>query len=123
MADESDKPSGTEAGAPTPAAPATPPAAPAPAPAKAAPAAAKPAAAHPPTVAPPSGPTDPPPPADMAAPAYVAGLEAAVPGAVAQLSFYLGDWTIIVPVAHILAAATHLRDAADARFDFCSDVT
>jgi NADH-quinone oxidoreductase subunit C len=109
-----------------PASPATPPAK---APAAAAPvapkppAAAKPAVEHAPKAAPATGPTDPLPPADMAAPAYVAGLEKAVPGAVAQLSFYLGDWTIIVPVAHILAAATHLRDAADARFDFCSDVT
>jgi NADH-quinone oxidoreductase subunit C len=125
MADEPEKPLGADAVAPpAPAAVPVPAAAKPATPAKAAaPAAAKPAAAHPPTVAPPSGPTDPPPPADMAVPAYVAGLDAAVPGAVAQLSYYLGDWTIIVPVAQLLAAAVHLRDAADARFDFCSDVT
>ena len=90
---------------------------------KAAPAAAKPAAAHPPAAAPPSGPTDPPPPADAVVPAFIATLQSAVPGSVAQISFYLGDWTIIVPVTHLLEAARHLRDAPDAAFDFCSDVT
>ena len=71
-----------------------------------------------PKAAPATGPPDPPPPADMALPAYIAGLQAALPDAVTQLSYYLGDWTIIVPVAHLLDAARHLRDAADARFDF-----
>ncbi len=90
----------------------------------AAPAAAKPAApAHAATAAPPSGPTDPPPPADAVVPAFIATLQRAVPGSVAQISLYLGDWTVIVPVAHILEAARHLHDAPDAAFDFCSDVT
>jgi NADH/F420H2 dehydrogenase subunit C len=35
----------------------------------------------------------------------------------------VGDWTIIVPAAQILEVARHLRDAPDALFDFCSDVT
>ena len=124
MADEPEKPL-DDAAKPAPPAPA-PAAAKAPAPAAAKPAAAaapKPAAAHPPTAAPPTGPTEPPPPADVVAPAYIATLEAAVPGAVAAVSYYLGDWTLILPVAHLLAAVRHLRDAADARFDFCSDVT
>jgi NADH-quinone oxidoreductase subunit C len=100
--------------------PAAPPAAAKPA----APAAAKPAApAHAATAAPPSGPTDPPPPADAVVPAFIATLQSAVPGSVAQISLYLGDWTVIVPVAHILEAARHLRDAPAAAFDFCSDVT
>jgi NADH-quinone oxidoreductase subunit C len=90
--------------------------------AKAAPAAK--AAAHaPPTAAPPSGPPDPPPPADKPAPAFIASLQAAVPGSVAHVSYWVGDWTIVVPVAQLLAAAGHLRDASDALFDFCSDVT
>lgn len=90
----------------------------------AAPAAAKPAApAHAATAAPPSGPTDPPPPTDAVVPAFIATLQRAVPGSVAQISLYLGDWTVIVPVAHILEAARHLHDAPDAAFDFCSDVT
>ena len=101
-------------------------AAPKPAPAKPAPAAKPPAAAgeaHVPKAAPATGPPDPPPPADVAVPAYVAGLQAALPEGTTQLSYYLGDWTIIVPVAHILDAARYLRDAADARFDFLSDLT
>lgn len=86
-------------------------------------AAAKPAAHAPPTAAPPSGPPDPPPPADKPAPAFIASLQAAVPGSVAHVSYWVGDWTIVVPVAQLLAAAGHLRDASDALFDFCSDVT
>jgi NADH-quinone oxidoreductase subunit C len=89
----------------------------------AAPAPAKPAAPHAPTAAPPTGPTDPPPPADAVVPAFIAALQSAVPGSVAQISLYLGDWTVIVPVTHVLDAARHLRDAPDAAFDFCSDVT
>ena len=82
------------------------------------------AAAHaPPVAAPPSGPPDPPPPADKPAPAFIASLQAAIPGSVAHISFWVGDWTIVVPVEHLLAAAQHLRDAPDALFDFCSDVT
>jgi NADH-quinone oxidoreductase subunit C len=97
-------------------------------PAKAAPAAgaatAPKAAPHPPpAAAPPSGPPDPPPPADKTAPPFIASLAAAVPGSVAHVSYWVGDWTIVVPVEHLLAAAEHLRDAPDARFDFCSDVT
>ena len=124
-------PLGAEAGAPAPpakAAAAAPPAAAKP-PASAAtagkPAAAapKPAAAHPPTVAPPTGPPDPPPPAGVEPPAFIASLQAAIPGGVSHISYFVGDWTIIVPVAQIAAVARHLRDAPDASFDFCSDVT
>jgi len=134
MADDPQKPPADSPG-PTPpeAAPAAPKAAP-PAAAKpaaaaagaakpAAPAAAKAAPHPPPAAAPPSGPTEPPPPADMALPAFITTLQAAVPGSVTLVSYYLGDWAIVVPVAHILAVGRHLRDAADALFDFCSDVT
>jgi NADH-quinone oxidoreductase subunit C len=81
------------------------------------------AAAHPPTVAPPTGPPDPPPPAGVEPPAFIASLQAAIPGGVSKISYFVGDWTIIVPVAQIAAVARHLRDAPDASFDFCSDVT
>ena len=92
----------------------------APAPA-AKPAAAKPAAAHAPAPpAAPTGPTDPPPPADAAVPAYVTGLQSALPDAVTQVSFYVGDWTVIVPATRLLEVARHLRSTG---FDFCSDVT
>jgi NADH-quinone oxidoreductase subunit C len=87
----------------------------------AAPAAAK--AAHPPAAAPPSGPPDPPPPAGVEPPAFITSLQAAIPGGVSQISYFVGDWTIIVPVAQIAAVGRHLRDAPDASFDFCSDVT
>jgi NADH-quinone oxidoreductase subunit C len=86
-------------------------------------AAPKPAAAHPPAAAPPSGPTDPPPPADKPAPAFIATLQAALPDSVKHVSYWVGDWTVVVPVEHLIAAVTHLRDAPDALFDFCSDVT
>jgi NADH-quinone oxidoreductase subunit C len=111
---------------PAAAAPAVKPPAPAAAAAKpAAPAgAAKPAAAHPPAAAaPPSGPTDPPPPADKTPPAFIASLQAALPGSVSAISYFVGDWVIIVPAAQILEIARHLRNAPDASFDLCSDVT
>jgi NADH-quinone oxidoreductase subunit C len=132
--DDKTPPLGAEADAPAPlakAAAAAPPAAAKPA----APAAPKPAAsaagaatapkaaAHPPTVAPPTGPPDPPPPAGVEPPAFIASLQAAIPGSVSQISYFVGDWTIIVPVAHIAAVARHLRDAPEASFDFCSDAT
>jgi NADH-quinone oxidoreductase subunit C len=86
------------------------------------PAAAK--AAHPPPApAPPSGPTDPPPPADKTAPAFIATLQSAIPGSVSHVSYWVGDWTIVVPVDKLLQVAQHLRDAPDAAFDYCSDLT
>jgi NADH-quinone oxidoreductase subunit C len=110
------------AAAPKPAAPAAPkPAAPAAA-KPAAPAAAKPAA-HDTKPAPPSGPTDPPPPAGAEIPSFITALQNAVPGAVEQISFYVGDWTVIVPVAKLLEAGRFLHDAPEIAFDFCSDVT
>jgi NADH-quinone oxidoreductase subunit C len=78
---------------------------------------------HAPKVAPPAGPTEPAPPADAAIPAFITSLQNAVAGGVAQISLYLGDWTVIVPASHILPAAQHLRDAADCAFDYCSDLT
>jgi len=92
------------------------------APAKAAPAAK--AAPHPPAApAPPSGPTEPPPPPGVTVPGFIETLQTAVPGSVAHVSYYLGDFTIVVAVAHLLETARHLRDAPAAAFDFCSDVT
>src|SRR6476659_4981744 len=115
MADAPKDPSETPAPPAKPAAPAA---------AKpAAPAAAKPAAEHPPKAAAPTGPPDPPPPANAIAPAFIATLLAAVPGSVSSVSYWVGDWTIVVPVAQLLAAVRHLHDAPDASFDLCSDVT
>ena len=87
------------------------------------PAAAHAAPAHAPTVAPPSGPTDPPPPADKVPPAYIAALQAAIPGSVEAISYYVGDWTIIVPASNIVAISKWLRETPDAAFDLCTDLT
>ena len=86
-------------------------------------AAAKPAAEHPPKATAPSGPPDPPPPADRTPPPFVASLQGAIPGGVVHVSYWVGDWTIIVARASLLDVARHLRDAPDASFDLCSDVT
>jgi len=91
--------------------------------AKAPPAAAKAPAHPPPAAAPPSGPPDPPPPPDKIAPVFIASLQVAIPGSVSHISFWVGDWTIVVPAAQLLEVARHLRDAPDAAFDYCSDVT
>ena len=74
----------------------------------------------PPAPAAPTGPPDPPPPADKPLPEVITALQAALPGAVTHVSFWVGDWTVIVPVARLLDVARHLRAAG---FDFCSDVT
>ena len=74
-------------------------------------------------VAPPAGPPDPPPAPDVTVPAFISSLKAAQPGNVEHLSFWVGDWTIIVPAAGLLEVAAHLRDAPDAAFDSCMDVT
>jgi NADH-quinone oxidoreductase subunit C len=92
------------------------PAAPKPAPA------AKPAE-HAAKAAPPSGPPDPPPPATVTLPAFIASLQGAFPGAVTQVSYWVGDWTVIVAVGPLLDVMQHLRTAQDASFDLCSDVT
>src|SRR2546426_899852 len=71
-------------------------------------------------------PRDPParrPPAGLAPPPFIASLQSAIPGSVTQVSYWVGDWTIIVPLALLRDVARHLRDAPDASFDFCSDVT
>jgi NADH-quinone oxidoreductase subunit C len=98
-----------------PAPPAAKPAAPAASPGGAAKAEHKPAAAAAPT-----GPTDPPPPADKPLPAFITSLQGALPDAVTQVSFWVGDWTVIVPATRLLDVAQHLKAAG---FDFCSDVT
>ena len=103
------------AAAPKPAAPA--------AAAKPAAAAAKPAAEHAPKAAAPTGPPDPPPPADKTPPAFIATLQAAIPDAVTAISYWVGDWTIIVKPESIIEVAQHLRYAPDAAFDLCTDLT
>ena len=93
---------------------------PPPAPPVAAKPAAKPAEHKPAAPAAPAGPPDPPPPDGTALPAYIAALQAALPDAVTQLSLFVGDWTVIVPVTRLLDVARQLRAQG---FDTCSDVT
>ena len=87
------------------------------------PAAPKPAAEHPPKAAPPAGPVEPVPPADLAVPAFITTLQSAMPGVVSLVSYFVGDWTVVVPAAKAHDVARYLQTAPDAAFDFCSDVT
>jgi NADH-quinone oxidoreductase subunit C len=88
-----------------------------------APAAKPAAAAHDTKPAPPSGPTDPPPPAGVEIPAFITALQESVADGVTQVTFYVGDWTVIVPATKLLEVGRFLRDTPHAGFDFCSDVT
>jgi len=71
----------------------------------------------------PPTPPDPPPPAEAVPPPFIPALQQALPGAVEQVSFFVGDWTLIVGRDRLIDVARWLRDDASARFDFCSDVT
>ncbi len=88
-------------------------------------AAAKPAAAAKEPKAPPAppGPPDQAPPADVPVPAFVMLAQTALPGAVEQVSYWVGDWTLIVGTDRLIEVARLLRDTPDAAFDYCSDVT
>jgi NADH-quinone oxidoreductase subunit C len=68
-------------------------------------------------------PPDPPPPADAIAPSFIDGVQRALPDAVLQVSYFVGDWTLIVSRDRLLDVAGWLRDDPSARFNFCSDVT
>lgn len=68
-------------------------------------------------------PTDPAPPADLALPPAVVALQERLPGAVELVTYWVGDWAVIVPGERIIEAATFLRDASEGRFDYLSDLT
>jgi NADH-quinone oxidoreductase subunit C len=78
----------------------------------------KPAAAPAPLV-----PTDPAPPADVPVPVFVTALQARLAGAVEQTTYFVGDWSVIVPVDRLVDVATCLRDTAESAFDYLSDLT
>ncbi|MCX6537326.1 MAG: NADH-quinone oxidoreductase subunit C [Acidobacteria bacterium] len=88
-------------------------------------AAAKPAAAKPEPKAPPALPVPPDqaPPADMAIPPFIAALQARVPGAVEHVSFWVGDWSVVVAANRLIEVATFLRDAPECAFNYLSDLT
>lgn len=71
----------------------------------------------------PAGPPDPPPPDGEHAPATVAAVTEALPGAVVQVSFWVGDWTIVTTPDRLVEVCRFLRDDARTALDFCSDVT
>ncbi len=72
---------------------------------------------------PPKGPEDQAPPEGMALPPAVAALQAGVPGAVSQVAYWVGDWTVIVASGRLLDVMRFLRDDPATSFDYCSDVT
>ena len=72
---------------------------------------------------PPKGPEDPAPPEELAIPVFVQALQKGVPDAVVRLSYWVGDWTVIVGADHLLEVATLLRDDPATAFDYCADVT
>jgi NADH-quinone oxidoreductase subunit C len=74
-------------------------------------------------VVPPPVPTDPAPPADVPVPAFLTALQARGGGVVDQVTYWVGDWSVIVPVHRVVEALTFLRDAPEGQFDYLSDLT
>jgi NADH-quinone oxidoreductase subunit C len=74
------------------------------------------------TAAPP-GPPDQAPPADVAVAGFVAALQEGLPGAVEQVSYWVGDWTVIVSADRLVETTTFLRDTPGCQFDYLSDLT
>ena len=72
---------------------------------------------------PPKGPADPAPPEDLAPPPAVTALQAGLPDVNLQLSYWVGDWTVIIPTDRLLDVARFLRDDPATAFDYCSDIT
>ena len=71
----------------------------------------------------PAAPPDPAPPPDRQPPPFISSLQRAFADVPLQLSYWVGDWTMIVPAERLLDVAVHLRDTPGAQFDFCADVT
>ncbi len=71
----------------------------------------------------PKGPADPPPPDDLEKPAFITALEAALPGRIEQLAWWVGDWTIIVAPGALSEVAAFLKDSDEGSFDYCADLT
>ena len=75
------------------------------------------------TIAAPAGPADQAPPADLPVPQCLTDLQRDVSAAVRGLSFWVGDWTVLLTLEGLVDAARFLRDAPSGRFNFLSDVT
>ena len=72
---------------------------------------------------PPKAPADQAPPEGAELPPTVAAVQKGVPGAVQQVSFWVGDWTIIVAADRLLDVMRFLKEDPATSFDYCSDVT
>lgn len=72
---------------------------------------------------PPKAPEDQAPPEGAELPATVTAVRDGVSGAVQQVSFWVGDWTIIVSAERLLDVMRFLKEDAATSFDYCSDVT
>ncbi len=72
---------------------------------------------------PPPLPPDQAPPADLAVPAFVAAVQSGVADAVEQVSYWVGDWTVIVAAERFAEVCTFLRDTPGCQFDYLSDLT
>jgi NADH/F420H2 dehydrogenase subunit C len=72
---------------------------------------------------PPKAPEDQAPPDGIALPEMVAAVQKGVSGAVQQVSYWVGDWTVIVAADRLLDVMRFLKDDASTLFDYCSDVT
>jgi len=71
----------------------------------------------------PKGPIDPPPPDDLARPPFLVALQSRLPEATEQLSYWVGDWTVIVTPTSLLEVGRFLKESDEGSFDYCSDVT
>jgi len=85
--------------------------------------AAKPKPSVKPPPEPPKGPVDPLPPDDLESPSFVKALQARMPDTPVKLSYWVGDWTAIIPLNRLIEVARFLRDDSNAAFDYCSDIT
>ena len=72
---------------------------------------------------PPRAPEDQAPPEGTELPGMVTAVRNGVSGAVQQVSFWVGDWTIIVAADRLLDVMRFLKGDAATAFDYCSDVT
>ena len=72
---------------------------------------------------PPRAPEDQAPPDDMEIPAMVTAVQNGVSGAVRKVTFWVGDWTVVVAADRLLDVMRFLKDDAATAFDYCSDVT
>ncbi len=72
---------------------------------------------------PPKGPEDQAPPEDQVAPDFVAVVQTEMADAIEKVSYWVGDWTIIVHTGRLLDVMRFLKQNDVTTFDYCSDIT